>query len=105
TGIELHRRQNRARETVQIISDQHGTAVVVAHVFGEVEFLRFIVCLDLDKAATGAVIRRDENAVPTCNRCGHVRYVIRRLSVFPQQSAVVYIETQSAIVSKENDLS
>src|SRR6266550_6707309 len=38
-GIELHRRQDRIREAVQVVADEHGRGVVVAHVAGEIHLL------------------------------------------------------------------
>src|SRR5689334_14849805 len=50
TRVELHRSQNGTREAIQVIADKHGAAVMVAHLFGEVELLRLVVSLDLDHA-------------------------------------------------------
>src|SRR5688500_16035841 len=60
TGVELHGSQDRARETVQVVSDHNGTAVVVAHVFRKVALLRFAIRLDLDDTSARSIIRRNK---------------------------------------------
>src|SRR3954470_13906156 len=41
--IKLDRRQNRTRESVKIVANQHRSAVMVAHVFRKPDFLRLVI--------------------------------------------------------------
>src|SRR6185503_131261 len=104
TGVKLHRRQNRAREPIEVISNQHRTAVMILHVPAEPDLLRLVVRLDLDNTAASAVVRRDKHAIIPHNRCRGIRGSIRRLCIIPQQTAIFYVEPNRAFGSKEDHL-
>ena len=42
TVIEIHRGQDGARKTIEVIADEHRARVVIAHILGEVDLLRRI---------------------------------------------------------------
>src|ERR1700752_4070955 len=90
--IKTYGRENIAREAVQVITNQDGTAVVIAHVFRKPEFLRRVVSLDLDNTATGSVIRRNKHTIRAHDRCRDVRNVVGRLSILPQQLAILCVQ-------------
>ena len=68
---------------------------MIAHVVSEVDFLGFTIRFDLDHAATGAVVRRNEDTIAARDGRGYVRYPVRRLHILPQQLAIVRIETKA----------
>src|ERR1044072_1153583 len=96
--------QNRARESVKVIASHNEAPVMIAHVLREPDFLGLVVCLDLNYPTTGAVVGRDEDAIRTRDRRRHIRDLIRRFSILPQQPAILRIESNGAFRREEDYL-
>src|SRR5687768_14764627 len=77
---------------------------MVAHVFGEIYFLRCAVSLDFHQPGACSVIRRDKNAVAADDRGRGVGDVVSRALIFPQKFSILQIESDGALVSEENNL-
>ena len=107
TRVETHCCKNTARKAVEIIADQNRTAVVVAHLLCEINLSRrhvFAICLDLNQATAGSVVRRDEDSVSARHRCRNVRGIVGRARILPQQAPVAQIKPYRPARSEENDL-
>src|ERR1051326_8802311 len=95
-GVKLHRCQYRTRKAVKITADENRTAVMVAHVFCEVDLLRSSIGFDFDEATASVVIRRNKHAIAARDRRCNVRNVVRGFAVLPKQTSVFYVETVAA---------
>src|SRR5262249_10327280 len=102
--VKANGRQNRARKPVQIVANQHRGTVMIAHVFRKPEFLSLIVCFDLNDTSTSAVVRRDEDAICTRDRCRYVGDVVCRSSILPQQTTILRVEPNCPFRREEHHL-
>src|SRR5688500_8548070 len=58
SSVKTHCSQHTAVKTIQVIANQNRTAVVIAHVLREVDFLRLAV-LYLNQSRAGSIVRRN----------------------------------------------
>ena len=106
-GPLVARQRAGAVQTIKIIADQDRTTVVVAHLLCEINLSRrhvFAICLDLNQATAGSVVRRDEDSVSARHRGRNVRGIVGRARILPQQAPVAQIKPHRPARGEENDL-